>query len=495
MNPLLQKLQKNTTIKQTSILSESTIFNHKDMIVTHIPALNIALSGRIDGGFTSGITTISGVSKNFKTGFSLVLAKAFLDKYVDGIILFYDSEFGCPQAYFETFGLDTNKILHTPITDIEELTFDIMKQLESVERNDHVMIIVDSLGNLASKKEKIDALDGKSVTDMTRAKTLKSLFRMVTPHLNIKDIPMIAINHVYQTMEFISRTVLGGGCVVAGTKIQLANGEFKNVEDFQVGDLVATLAGDKKVTAIWNPNTLIDGTPECYEIEFIDGYKVICSDKHRFLIDDEWDNTDDWMEAENLFPNLSVKKIDDTYLPIEKVTYIGNENVYDLSVEDAEHYVLENGVVTHNTGSVYSSDTIFIIGRQQDKEGTELSGYNFIINIEKSRFVREKSKIPINVSFEFGIDRYSGLIDIAVEGGFVEKGRFGKSLGYAFINQETGEIGPMLPIKKTQNDEFWNPILHTQKFKEYVKKQYEIAYGSILGENSILEETGEEENA
>ena len=77
------------------------------------------------------------------------------------------------------------------ITDIEQLKFDVMTQIHNIERNDHVIIVIDSIGNLASKKEVEDALKQNSAADMTRAKQLKSLFRMVTPHLTIKDIPMV----------------------------------------------------------------------------------------------------------------------------------------------------------------------------------------------------------------------------------------------------------------------------------------------------------------
>ena len=54
------------------------------------------------------------------------------------------------------------------------------------------------MGNLASKKEVEDAEAGKSVADMSRAKAFKSLFRMVTPHLTLKDIPLIVVNHTYK---------------------------------------------------------------------------------------------------------------------------------------------------------------------------------------------------------------------------------------------------------------------------------------------------------
>ena len=87
------------------------------------------------------------------------------------------------------------RVLHTPITDLEELKFDMMSQLPSLEKGDKVIIVVDSIGQLASKKEVDDALAEKSTQDMTRAKVLKSVFRMVNPHLNMKDIPFIGIAH------------------------------------------------------------------------------------------------------------------------------------------------------------------------------------------------------------------------------------------------------------------------------------------------------------
>jgi RecA/RadA recombinase len=207
-----------------------------------------------------------------------------MDKYKDSVCLFYDSEFGTPQAYFDSFGIDKSRVLHTPITDIEQLKFDIMKQLEGIKRGDKVIFVVDSVGNLASKKEVEDALNEKSVADMSRAKQLKSVFRMVTPHLNLKDLPMVVINHIYMEQGLYPKAIVSGG-----------------------------------------------------------------------------------------------------------------------------------------TGIYYSADTIWIIGRSQEKDGTEVTGYNFNINIEKSRFVREKSRIPVTVMHKGGISKWSGLMDMALESGHVIK--------------------------------------------------------------------------
>ena len=150
---ILDKIKKNSTIKDSAILSKSKFFNEKDMIATSIPAINIALSGKVDGGLTPGLTMWAGPSKHFKSAFSLLMAKAYLEKYEDSVLLFYDSEFGTPKSYWDSFGIDTDRVVHSPLTDIEQLKFDIMNQLTNIERGEHVIIVVDSIGNLASKKE------------------------------------------------------------------------------------------------------------------------------------------------------------------------------------------------------------------------------------------------------------------------------------------------------------------------------------------------------
>ena len=345
---LINKLKKNSTIEHTAILSKSTLLKEKDVIPTSVPMVNVALSGKLDGGLTPGITVLAGPSKHFKTAFALLMASSYQQKYPEAVILFYDSEFGSPQAYFETFGIDMDRVLHTPITDVEELKHDIMAQFSQLEKGERVMIVIDSIGNLASKKEVEDAVEGKSVADMSRAKQLKSLFRMTTPHLTLKDIPMVVVNHTYKEIGMFPKDIVSGG-----------------------------------------------------------------------------------------------------------------------------------------TGIVYSADTIWIIGRQQEKTGTEISGYNFIINIEKSRFVKEKSKIPITVSFEGGIQKYSGLMDIALEGSFVVKPSNG---WYAKVDQETGEILEKQRFSDTQTRLFWEDILNSEKFQEYVRKKYEISHGSIMEQLDMVEE-------
>jgi RecA/RadA recombinase len=276
------------------------------------------------------------------------MAKSYLDKYPDAALLFYDSEFGTPQSYFDTFGIDTSRVVHTPLTDVEQLKFDIMQQLSNVERGDHLIIVIDSIGNLASKKEVDDALEGKSTADMTRAKQMKSLFRMVTPHLNLKDIPLVVVNHTYMEIGLFPKAIVGGG-----------------------------------------------------------------------------------------------------------------------------------------TGAMYSADNVYILGRQQEKEGTEIVGYNFIINVEKSRYVKEKSKIPVSVTFDGGLSKWSGLLDVALESGHVVKPSNG---WYSKVDTETGVIeDKKYRIKDTDSKDFWMSILTSKSFYDFIKNKYSIGQGEVMMRDDLDE--------
>lgn len=290
-NDLMKRILKNSDNPYIATLEESPLLDKTDPTVTEIPALNVILSGSVDGGFDSGITTIAGESKHFKTLFGLYMSKAFLNKYEDGVLVFFDSEFGSPRSYFNFFEGAKERVIHVPVMTVEDLRTQMLQMLEDFDRDDKVMFMVDSIGNLASIKETEDSIDGKTTVDMTRAKMVKSLFRLVTPRFAIKDIPCVVIGHTYQTLEMFSKQVLGGGCLLPNTKLLLSDGSLKDIEDIEVGDELLTHEGNYKVTNTWNPETLTVGEPECYEIEFEDGSIVRCSENHPFMIGGDWVET------------------------------------------------------------------------------------------------------------------------------------------------------------------------------------------------------------
>lgn len=221
-NSLLETLLNASSNKNASVLGDSESFSEKDVIPTDLPVLNIAFSGRLDGGLVSGITVFAGESKSYKTLLSLYCMKAYFDKYADQehAAIVYDSEGGINKEYFANYGIDPQKVAHIEITNIEELKFDIVKRLQAIKRGDKVFIMIDSLGALASKKETDDAGNEKSVADITRAKEIRSLLRLITPHMTMKDIPCIIINHTYKTLELYSKDVISGGSSVMYTANQ-----------------------------------------------------------------------------------------------------------------------------------------------------------------------------------------------------------------------------------------------------------------------------------
>ena len=172
-------------------------------------------------------------------------------------------------------------------------------------------------------------------------------------------------------------------------------------------------------------------------------------------------------------------------LTIAKIKKIGKKKVYDISVADVEHYILaENGVVTHNTGLYYSANTVWILGRQQDKDDDGLQGYHFVINVDKSRFVKEKSKVPISVSFANGVEKYSGLLDVCVDGGFVIK----PTVGWYQKKGDTAKYRE----KDTYTAEFWKDILDSKEFKDYIRTRYTLGGEGQSGLISIVDDEADE---
>lgn len=353
MNELLKRVKSigNSSMMEFSdSFDQSKIINSISNTSTPIYALNIALSGSLDKGLSSGLLVIAGPSKHFKTLYGLIIASAYMKNNSDAIMLFYDSEFGASAQYFKQVGIDPTRVLHCPFTTIEELRSDIAQKTSlengSIKRGDKVFIFIDSLGNSASNKEVKDAEDENEKADMTRAKVMKSLFRIVTPRLRLLDIPLVAVNHTYQTMEMYSKSIVSGG-----------------------------------------------------------------------------------------------------------------------------------------TGVYYSSNDIWIVGRSQIKDAKDLEGFTFTINIEKSREVKEKAKIPISVSFKEGINRYTGLFDIARELGIIEMPKSGW-YQRIFINNETGELTREEKSHRRGdvefNEIFWNEIFKRTNFKKAIEETFKLGGNSNL---------------
>lgn len=326
---LADKLKKLNTIKNADLVSNSKFFVEK-FHDSGIPILNVAFSAKLDGGFPSGCHIFAGDSKTFKTMFALYSAKQFVDSNPDAMVVFYDCEFGFSEDSAESVGLDPTKVHHKPIESIEDLTHDMTVLLKGLDKDDNVMIIVDSYGEVASAKEVNDAEEGKNVTDMTRAKALNSHFRIIRPLLRISETVLIGIGAVYDTQAFYSTKVLAGG-----------------------------------------------------------------------------------------------------------------------------------------RGITKQSDSIFLISKSRgEMDGKEIKSNSFNLTVNKGRLVKENSKVSVIVSYEDGIDKYSGIFDLALETGHIAKE---SAMTYKILCADiTGRR------KAIETPENMKKLVEDQSFKDAVHKKFSL---------------------
>lgn len=328
INDLLNTGAKSV-VKLSAPMSQQSIFDHNEC-TTPFYALNIALGGELTSGIIPGIHMIAGPSRHFKTMYGMILCKTWMDENPDGLMLFYDSEFGASKSYFESVGIDTNRVAHVPVTDIESLCSDLSIKLENLSDRKFITFI-DSLGNLASRKEVSDALDEKDKADMTRAKVFKSLFRIITPKIVLQNKSLVGIAHTYETMELYSKKVMSGG-----------------------------------------------------------------------------------------------------------------------------------------TGMMYSANDVWILNKAQEKDGKDLTGYNFSINIEKSRRVKDKVNIPVIVKRDGTLSTVTGLFDIALELGSIKSPKAG------WYVRDIEDDKSVRRKDVEYDEEYFKELIEKTDFADRVKDAYKL---------------------
>lgn len=129
-----------------------------------------------------------------------------------------------------------------------------------------------------------------------------------------------------------------------------------------------------------------------------------------------------------------------------------------------------------------SSDTIWFIGRRQVKDDKAKSndvefkvvGYEMVINIMKGRFVKEKAKFPVTVTFDGGIYRWSGLLDVCKHLGFIEGSGW-----YEFTAKAGVSLGKKVQ-KKDMGDDFWMMLLEQPHVMEAIGEYYSVTTGPLL---------------
>lgn len=101
----------------------------------------------------------------------------------------------------------------------------------------------------------------------------------------------------------------------------------------------------------------------------------------------------------------SIKKLEGTF------------KVRDIEVENSSSYLLENGVISHNSGTKYAASITIFLSSSKDKEGEEVVGRIITCQLKKGRITKQDKKVKIALNFETGLNRYYGLLDIGARQG------------------------------------------------------------------------------
>lgn len=119
---------------------------------------------------------------------------------------------------------------------------------------------------------------------------------------------------------------------------------------------------------------------------------------------------------------MSLEKI-----KIKSKKSIGILPVYDICVPGPHHYLLDSGVVSHNSGVIYAASIVVAMKKlklKEDEDGNKTTTVNGIragCKIMKTRYNKPFEDIELRIPYDTGMSPYSGLFDLLEKKQFVTK--------------------------------------------------------------------------
>lgn len=293
----LQKIDDSVEIIEDSALS-----NIKEWIPTGNYILNACISGDLFKGIPSGrVTSLAGESQTGKSYLACSICREA--QKMGYTVIYLDSEAGMDKDFAARLGCDTSKFIIRQVNTIRECSEFIANMCKTFQEKvdegapcPKIVLVIDSLSQLTSDKERNDTMTGNNVADFTKAKDIKALFRVNTIPLAKLNVVTICINHVYANIgSFMGGTVMAGGCLDPDENIITETG-IRKISEICKGDRVLSHDGkfhDVAATYTFEKNL--------FEVEFEDGRIIKCSEDHRFLVNpDRPDDESSWKTIDEL---------------------------------------------------------------------------------------------------------------------------------------------------------------------------------------------------
>ena len=211
-------------------------------------ALNAVLSGSIYRGIANNkVVALAGDSSTGKTFISLGIVKTFLDENPAGECVYFESESAVTSDMIKNRGIDASRVAVVGVTTVEEFRNQCVKVVDEYlkmsleERKEKpILLVLDSLGMLSTSKEMADTAEGKDTADMTRARVIKSVFRVLTLKLGKAGVPLLLTNHTYNSLSAYAPKVASGGTGIqyaASTIVFLSKRKEKDGDEV-VGNVI-----------------------------------------------------------------------------------------------------------------------------------------------------------------------------------------------------------------------------------------------------------------
>ena len=184
-------------------------------------AFNAILSGDMTKGLPNNRVTLfaggESVGKSFLAGYSLA-RPASKEGY---FIYCIDSEGTMGDENIMKYGVKRGQFKIIPediVEDVQSTMNTILNQVEAAqgsatENKLRCAFILDSQGQLDTKKSRKDLDEGKDKADLTFQKQLKKMYKSVVTRMAVLQIPLVVIGHIYKDniTPFIKKTVVSGG--------------------------------------------------------------------------------------------------------------------------------------------------------------------------------------------------------------------------------------------------------------------------------------------
>ena len=172
-------------------------------------------------------------------------------------------------------------------------------------------------------------------------------------------------------------------CLDEHELVMMGDRSTKRICEVEVGDMVCTPKGPRKVTAVYN-----NGIRECYSLVWNDGSATTATGNHKFLFHDKDTGEEVWRsvdEVYSLYPkdhrsSLEAVRITPKGKHIDfllcEVSKFRPCVVYDIQVEEVHCFVMANGVVSHNCTDALGTYHLALISNQFYKESYPASKYD-----------------------------------------------------------------------------------------------------------------------